>query len=187
MKKLIVLLLILVMGFASCKNSEKQIDKIEISKQYFKELSHSDDSKISNCLTDSITIIEGEYKIIYSKKDYLELLKWDAVFSPNYKILEIEEAGGMVKVKISKIDKRIAFLQETPFIMHQTIKFQKEKIISIETEYLDFKEATWERNKNTLISWIDKNHPELNGFIYDQTESGGMKFLKAIALYKNRK
>ncbi|MEL0650216.1 hypothetical protein V6246_02215 [Algibacter sp. TI.3.09] len=186
MKKLIVLLLILVMGFASCKNSEKQIDKVEISKQYFKALSDSDYSKISNCVTDSIATIEGEYKITYSKKDYLELLKWDAVFNPNYKILEIEEAGGMVIAKISKIDKRIAFLQEVPFITHQTIKFQKEKIINIETEYLDFREATWERNKNTLISWIDKNHPELNGFIHDQTESGGIKFLKAIALYKNR-
>ncbi len=186
MKKLIVLLLILVMGFACCKNSEKQIDKIEISKQYFKELSHSDHSKISNFITDSITTIEGEYEVTYSKKDYLELLKWDAVFSPNYNILEIEEGGGIVKVKISKIDKRIAFLQEVPFIMHQTIKFQKEKIISIETEYLDFREATWEMNKNRLISWVDKNNPELNGFIHDQTESGGIKFLKAIALYKNR-
>ena len=186
MKKLIVLLLILVMGFASCKNSEKQIDKIEISKQYFKALSDSDYSTIYNYLTDSIATIEGEYEVTYSKKDYLELLKWDAVFSPNYNILEIEEAGGMVKVKISKIDKRIAFLQEAPFITHQTIKFQKEKIISIETEYLDFKEATWERNKNRLISWIDKNHPKLNGFIHDQTESGGIKFLKAITLYKNR-
>jgi hypothetical protein len=186
MKKLIVLLLILVMGFASCKNSEKQIDKIEISKQYFKALSDSDYSTIYNYLTDSIATIEGEYEVTYSKKDYLELLKWDAVFSPNYNILEIEEAGGMVKVKISKMDKRIAFLQEAPFITHQTIKFQKEKIISIETEYLDFREATWERNKNRLISWIDKNHPELNGFIHDQTESGGIKFLKAIALYKNR-
>ena len=185
MKKLIVLLLILVLGFASCKNSEKQIDKIEISKQYFKGLSNSDYSKILSCLTDSIATIEGDYKITYSKKDYLELLKWDAVFNPNYKIIEIEEAGEMVKVKISKMDKRIAFLQEAPFITHQTIKFQKEKIISIETEYLDFREATWERNKNTLISWIDKNHPELNGFIHDQTESGGIKFLSAIELYKN--
>ncbi len=52
---------------------------------------------------------------------------------------------------------------------------------------MDFNEGTWERNKNELLSWIDENHSELNGFIYDQTESGGMKFLKAIELYKNKK
>jgi len=186
MRKSIVLLFMLVLGFVSCKNSEKEIDKIEISKQYFNGLNHSDYKKISNYLIDSITTTEGVYKIKYSKTDYLELLKWDAVFNPNYEILEIEAKDGVVKAKISKTDKRIDFLQEAPFITHQTIKFQKEKIISIETEYLSFNEAKWETNKNKLINWIDKNYPELNGFIYDQTESGGIKFLKAIALYKSK-
>lgn len=186
MRKSTVLLLMLIIGFVSCKNSEKQIDKIEISKQYFNSLNHSDYSKMSYWFTDSLTIVEGAYKTRYSKKDYLELLKWDAVFNPNYEILEIEAKYGMVTAKISKMDKRISFLQEVPFIMNQTIKFQNEQIISIETEYLDFKEATWGRNKNKLVSWIAENHPELNGFISDQTESGGIKFLSAIALYKNR-
>jgi hypothetical protein len=187
MNKTIVLFLLLTIGFVSCKNSEKEIARVEIAKQYFKVLDNSDYTKISDWFTDSLTTIEGEYKQTYSKTDYLEFLKWDSVFDPNYEILEIEQKNGIVKAKISKMDKRISFLHEKPFITNQTIKFQNEKIISVETEYLDFNEATWEKNKNGLLSWIDENHPELNGFIYDQTKSGGMKFLKAIELYKNKK
>ncbi len=187
MNKTIVLLLLLTLGFVSCKNSEKEIDSIEIAKQYFNVLDNSDYSKMSNWFADSLTTIEGEYKQTYSKSGYFEFLKWDSVFDPNYEILEIEQKNGIVKAKISKMDKRISFLHEGPFITNQTITFQNEKIISVETEYVDFNETTWEKNRNALLSWIDENHPELNGFIYDQTESGGMKYLKAIELYKNKK
>ena len=187
MNKNIVILLLLTIGFLSCKNSEKKIDRVEIAKQYFKTLDNSDYSKISDWFADSLTTIEGEYKQAYSKSDYLEFLKWDSVFDPNYEILEIGQNNGIVKAKISKLDKRISFLHEEPFITNQIIKFENDKVISVETEYVDFNEATWERNKNVLLSWIDENHPELNGFIYDQTESGGIKFLKAIELYKNKK
>ncbi|WP_299523716.1 hypothetical protein [Winogradskyella sp.] len=187
MNKTIVLLLLLTIGFLSCKNSEKEVDKIEIVKQYFKTLDNSDYSKISDWFADSLTTIEGEYKQAYSKSDYLGFLKWDSVFDPNYEILEIGQNNGIVKAKISKMDKRISFLHEEPFIINQIIKFENDKIISVETEYMGFNEATWERNKNGLLSWIDENHAELNGFIYDQTESGGIKFLKAIELYKNKK
>tara|TARA_R110001583_G_scaffold193907_1_gene363643 strand:- start:554 stop:1114 length:561 start_codon:yes stop_codon:yes gene_type:complete len=186
MNKTIVLLL-LIIGFISCKNSEKEIDRVEIAKQYFKVLDNSDYSKMSDWFADSLTTIEGEYKQTYSKSDYLEFLKWDSVFDPDYEILEIEQKNGIVKARISKMDKRISFLHEEPFITNQTIKFQNGKIISVETEYVDFNVAIWERNRNGLLGWIDENHPELNGFINDQTESGGMKFLKAIELYKNRK
>ena len=185
MKKALLLLL-LTIGFVSCENREKEIDRVEIAKQYFKALDNSDYSKMAEWFADSLTKIEGAYKQTYSKGDYLELLKWDSVFDPKYDILEIEEVEGIVKAKILKMDKRISFLHEEPFLTNQTLIFKNDKIISVEIEYVDFKEATWERNRNGLLSWIDKNHPELNGFIYDQTEVGGMKFLKAIDLYKNK-
>ncbi|KGK28703.1 hypothetical protein [Cellulophaga sp. E6(2014)] len=187
MNKTILLLLLLTIGFISCKNSKKEIDRVEITKQYFKVLVNSDYSKISDWFADSLKTIEGEHKNTYSKSEYLEILKWDSVFEPNYEILEIEQKDGIVKAKISKMDKRIFFLHEKPFIMNQIISFQKNKIISVETDYLNFDYPTWEKNKNGLLSWIDKNHPELNGFINDLTEDGGMKFLKAIELYKNKK
>ncbi|WBL25346.1 hypothetical protein [Zunongwangia sp. HGR-M22] len=187
MNKTIILFLLLTIGFTSCKNTEKKIDRVKIAKQYFKVLDNSDYSKISDWFADSLTMIEGEYKHTYSKSDYLEFLKWDSVFDPNYEILKIEQKNEIVKAKISKIDKRISFLHKEPFITNQTIKFQNEKIITVQTEYVDFNEATWERNKNGLLSWINEHHPELNEFIYDQTKAGGIKFLKAIELYKSEK
>ncbi|MDO6597784.1 hypothetical protein Q4512_12740 [Oceanihabitans sp. 2_MG-2023] len=186
MNKTIILLLFLIIGFVSCKNSKKQIDNIEIAKQYFKVLDDSHYSNVSNWFPDSLTTIEGKHKKAYSKSDYIEFLKWDSVFEPSYKILAIEQKNGLVKAKISKMDKRISFLHEEPFITNEIIEINNTKIIRVETEYVNFNEATWGRNKNRLLTWIDKNHPELNGFIYDQTESGGIKFLQAIEMYKTK-
>ena len=186
MHKIIVVSILLAIGFQSCKLSNKEISKVELARQYFNTLDNSDYSGMSNWFGDSLTTIEGDYKQTYSKDEYFVFLKWDAVFDPNYKILEIVEEDGTVKAKISKIDKRIAFLHEEPFITNQILKFRDNKIVSIEIEYVDFKVAVWEKNKNELLNWIDKNHPELNGFINDQTEEGGKKFLESIELYKNK-
>lgn len=181
-----IILSLLAIGIFSCKNSEKKIDKIEIAKQYFKVLDKSDYAAMSVWFADSLTTIEGDYEQTYSQSDYLKFLKWDAVFDPTYEILEIAQKDETVKAKISKLDKRISFLHEKPFITNQTLNFQNEKIISVETDYETFDQKTWEKNKTALLTWIEKNHPELNGFIYDQTEAGGVKFLKAIELYKTK-
>jgi hypothetical protein len=42
-------------------------------------------------------------------------------------------------------------------------------------------------NREEFFNRIDKNQPELNGFLHDQTKTGGMKYLKAIELYENKK
>ncbi|WP_282081427.1 hypothetical protein [Aquimarina algiphila] len=187
MNRIIILLSFLTIAFLSCKTSKEEIDQLEIAKQYFKVLDNSDYTGIKIWFADSLITKEGEYKQVYSQNEYLEFLKWDSVFDPNYEILEIEQQDGIIKAKISKMDKRIFFLHEEPFITNQSIRFQKNKIVTVEIDYVNFNEKTWEKNKTKLLTWIDENHPELNGFIYDQTETGGIKFLKAIELYKNRK
>tara|TARA_R110000868_G_scaffold220806_1_gene472219 strand:- start:1896 stop:2198 length:303 start_codon:yes stop_codon:yes gene_type:complete len=100
--------------------------------------------------------------------------------------MELEDE--IVKAKISKIDKRLSFLHHEPIVTNQVIRFDKDKIISIETtEYVIFNDSTFVKNRDGLVNWIDENHPELNGFIHDQTENGGLKYLKAIELYRNKK
>ena len=190
MNKIIFLSFFLAIGLISCNNSEKTIDKLEIAKDYYKALDNADDSAITLLLTDSLLTKETEYDYeqTFSLKEYVEWMKWDAVFDPTYEILQIAREDEIVKAKISKIDSRILFLHEEPIITNQVIRFDNDKIISIETtQYVDFKDSIFVQNRDQLVSWIEKNHPELDGFLYDQTEAGGMKYLKAIELYKNKK
>ncbi len=178
---------LLTICFISCKTPEKKPNKLQITKQYFNTLTNSDYSEMSTWFGDSLTTKEGDYDQVYSQSEYLEFLKWDAVFDPTYEILKMEQEGEIVKAKISKQDKRILFLLEEPFITNQILRFQNDKILSVETTYLNFDYPIWKRKKNALLTWTEKNHPELNGFIHDQTEAEGLKFLKAIELYKKSK
>ncbi|WP_407264571.1 hypothetical protein [Tenacibaculum maritimum] len=190
MNKITVLLLLITIGIISCKNSEKEFDKLEIAKKYYKVLDKSNVSGIETLLTDSLLTKETEYDYeqTFSKKEYVEWLKWDSVFKPTYKILKIGQENGTVKAKISKTDKRISFLHKEPIVTEQVIRFDKDKISSIETtKYVIFNNSVFVKNRDGLLNWIDKNHPELNGFIHNQTKSGGMKYLKAIELYENKK
>ena len=191
MNKCIAIVLVLTIGLSSCKNSDSEQDKLEIAKNYFKALNSSNSSEMKAVLSDSLRAVipEYDYEVKFSKRDYIEnWLKWDAVFEPTYTVLDMELVDGMVKAKISKTDKRILFFMGKAFLTNETLKFENEKITTVETQYLNFDEATWDRNKNALLNWSEKQHPELelNRFIYDQTESGGKKLLKAIEGYKNK-
>jgi len=187
MSKIIILSLFLIFGFTSCKNSEKGIDKLEIAKQYYDVLNNSAHSEIRALLTDSIMTKDDDYEQTFSLKEYAEWLNWDSVFDPTYEILEIELEGGIVKAKISKMDKRISFLHEKPIVTNEIIRFDKNKIKNVERNSIIFNVTTFLKNRDGLVNWIDKNHPHLNGFLHDQTEAGGIKYLKAIDLYKNKK
>lgn len=190
MNKFTVFLLLIAIVINSCKNSEKGFDKLEIAKKYYNVLDKSNVSEIEILLTDSLLIKETkyDYEQTFSKKEYIKWLKWDAVFEPTYKILEIKQENKTVKAKISKTDKRISFLHKEPIVSEQIIYFDNDKITSIETaKNVIFNDSIFVKNRDKLLNWIDKNHPELNGFIHDQTETGGIKYLKAIELYQNKK
>lgn len=190
MNKIVILSLLLTIGFTSCKNPKKEIDELEIAKEYYKVLDNSDAAGIVTLLTDSLLTKETQYNYeqTFSLKEYVEWLKWDAVFEPTYKILQIEQEGEIVKARISKTDKRILFLHQEPIVTNQVIRFDANKIVSVETtEYITFNDSIFVKNRDSFLSWIDKNHPDLNGFINDQTEKGGINYLKAIELFKNKK
>jgi len=38
-----------------------------------------------------------------------------------------------------------------------------------------------------FVKWIDENYSELNGFLYPQTKSVGMQYVKSIELFENQK
>ena len=192
MYRILIIYLILLAGLMSCKKTEKTIDKLEIAEKYFKALDKSNSSEMENLLTDSLitTIPKYDYEKRYSKDEYLgKWLKWDSVFEPTYKVLEMNLDNGIVNAKVSKTDKRILFFMQKPFLTNEILRFQNDKIYTVETQYLNFDEATWEKNRSGLLNWTKENHPKLNlnRYINDQTEAGGKKLSKAIELYKNKK
>jgi len=190
MKKKILIILSLIIGIISCKNEKQRVNKLEIAKNYYKFLDLSNSSAMTTLLSDSILIREkqDDYEEQFSRKGYIEWLKWDSVFNPTYNILEIKQDHKAIRAKISKIDKRILFLHEEPMVWYEVIQFDHDKIIKIERiEYETFNIEKFLKNRDKLLKWSNKNHPELKGFLYDQTESGGIKYLKAIQLYNDHK
>lgn len=191
MKKITTVSFLLLVGFLSCKTSEnqkiKETTKLEIAKKFYSALDNSDTSKMYTLLGDSILIRENtdDYEERFSKNGFTVWLDWDSVFEPTYKVLEIEEDNEVVKAKISKIDKRLSFLTEEPMVWNEILRFENNKIVKVERiEYEVFNVPKFLKNRDTLVSWIDKNHPELNGFLFPQTKSTGLNYLKAIELYK---
>jgi len=157
---------------------------------YYAMLDMSNHTGMETILTDSLLTkeTEADYEQTFSLKEYLDWLEWDSVFDPTYEILELEQKGEIVTAKISKIDKRIMFLHGEPIVSNQIIRFNNDQITSIETtKYVVFNDSTFVKNRDELVDWVNQNHPELNGFLHDQTKLGGMKYLKAIELYKNKK
>ena len=192
MNRILIISLILLVGLISCKNPEKTIDKLQIAKNYFVALDESNSAKMEDLLADSLitTIPKYEYEVRYSKNDYLRnWLKWDSIFEPTYEVLEMNMENGTVKAKVSKSDKRIVFFMGKPFVTNEILRFKSDKITEIETEYINFDEETWGKNRTELLNWTKENHPELNLElnINMQNEAGGNKFLKAIEQYENKK
>ena len=184
MKNLVFKLVIIFLFFtASCSSD---CDKICIAEQYYQILNNPDYNKASVLISDSLLTTEGDYRKTFSNKNYIELLKWDAVFKPEYKVLKIKKEGETVKTTVSQTSKRILFLHGTPVIYNQIFKFKGDRISSVETpDYVVFNDSVFISNREKLLIWVRKNHPEINDFIYDQTEIGGLNYLKAINLYNH--
>lgn len=186
MNKLVFVLLI-TFGVLSCKTSENEIDNLEIAKDYYSVLNNSDHTRIKAFLIDSLFTADDTYKQTFTLKEYQEWMQWDSLFHPTYKILDIQKENNTVKAKISKTDKRILFLHEAPIVTHEVLHFDNNKIISIERNTLVFNADTFVKNRDSIVNYIHETHPELNGFLHDQSIHGGLKYLKAIERFKHRK
>ncbi|WP_073176537.1 hypothetical protein [Flagellimonas flava] len=190
MHKILLIAFFIGIACVSCKTSEKEIDQLDITKQYYKALDASNHIVMSNLLTDSLLTRETEYDYeqVFTLDQYKEWVKWDAVFEPTYEVLSILKEDEIVKATVSKNDTRIQFLHGGSIVTNQVLRFSEDKIKSIETtKYVVFNDSLFVKNREEFLSWMEQNHPDLNNFIYDQTEAGGMKYLKAIELFTNRK
>ncbi len=184
------LILIVFVGICfSCDQSrtkEKTPSKEEIVQRYYQALNESDFDAIRNSIADSITQVSGSYVESWSKESFTNWLEWDSSFSPVYTIYNTEEiTENKVKLTVSKTCKRIQFLNEEPTKYVEVFHFDSNKIREIEAgESIVFNDSLWVAKRDTLLAYIHRNHPQLDGFIYDQTKNGAQNYLKAIKLYE---
>lgn len=185
MRNRTLLLFLLFTILISC-NSKKESSEIDLIKAYYLALNESQLSRVSDLFYDSIRMRENNYLYTASKDSFYLKLQWDSIFQPNYELLEIKEVDKGVEVKVSKTDPRILFLNEEPNINKELFTFKQGKIYSSEIlEYIVFNWDLWDENRSKLVNWIQKNHPELEGFLHDQTKQGAINYLKVIKLYQD--
>jgi hypothetical protein len=184
----LLVILGLILTLISCNSTHKSLTHEQIVKDYFYALNTGDFSIISNCISDSIMTTEKEYILTYNQKELYQQFQWDSVFKPKYELTDLKMDSTSVKATVSKICARIVFLQDSAMIYKVQIDFKDNQITKVQTtEYVFLDFAKWQPRRDTLTSWIDKNYPELSGFVYDLTLKGAQNYLTAIDLYKNEK
>lgn len=181
-------LLGLLFFFTSCQNEKKNRSRQQIVEDYFAELNRSNIAEASKFVSPDILGSELEFIQVSNKEDWFRQFRWDSVFNPKYKILEISESEEKVEATISKKCRRIQYLHDGPIVVKVSFEFRNNLISKDHTfEFLKFDFEKWQSRRDSLVSWIDDNHPELSGFIYDQTVKGGQDYLFAIELYQKAK
>jgi len=185
---LLLVILGLIITLISCNLARKNLTNEQIVENYFCGLNAGDFNMISNCISDSIITTEKEYILTHSRKKFYQQFQWDSVFRPKYELTDLKMDSNSVKATVSKICKRIEFLQDSAMIYKVLIDFKDSQITKIQTtEYVFLDFAKWQPRRDTLTSWIDKNYSELSGFVNDLTLKGAQNYLTAIDLYKNKK
>lgn len=175
------------MHFLSGCSNQKLTHKETVTK-YYNAFNSSDYNKIKTLINDSITIIEGDYVMPFTHDSFYEHFKWDSIFKPSYEVVEIKEKNNQIIASVAANSLRYEFLKNNPLTCHYKISFNSGKISKIET--LECNGADWDiwqRQRDSLVSWINKKHPKLDGFIHDLTMNGAINYLKAIELHKNIK
>jgi len=172
----------LILGTCTQRNYEKQ------ARAFYQAMNNSSLSALEELYDDSVRIgNDGEF-ISYSFADYQNWLSWDSTFNPTYKVLELKQSEDYVEATISKACTRIIYLNGEPTVFKEKLRFKNGRIRSVEsTELILFHTEKWVNRRDTLVNWTAEKHPELVGFIYDQTKQGAINYLKAIELFEEAK
>ncbi len=177
------ILAILTLLFLACQRPQEE----QLARDYYQALNRSDFERIAQLQFDSVRVKEGPYNTAYSINDYVNWLQWDSVFRPTYEILDLKTDEEGVVLTVSKVCQRIQFLNGGPMVSKERIQFKEGKMYALEIqEFLSFDGDGWNTKKEQLVNWIAEHHPELNGFINDQSLQGGLNYLKALELYAKR-
>ncbi|WP_420400963.1 hypothetical protein [Flagellimonas sp.] len=181
MKNTLVILSLLLLS-ASC-NQKKPIRK-EMVTQYYQAFEEGNYQKIKALINDTLTITSGDYVTPYTHESFYEFFKWDSIFKTSYDIVQLDEVDNKVIVNVASESVRYKFLKNNPLTCQFNISFDSGKISKIESgECAGADWGIWQKERDSLVSWIQKNHPKLDGFIHDMTMDGAINYVKAIELY----
>ena len=181
--KNIFLLLFILCNLTGCESNT--VTHKETVIKYYNARSTGNYNQIKSTIGDTITIVAGDYVMPYNHSTFYEQFKWDSIFKPSYKIIALEESSDQITALVTQDCIRNDFLKNNPLKCFYKISFSSGKISKIEDvscEDVDWN--AWQQERDSLVNWIKKTHPELDGFINDMTMSGSIKYLKAIELYK---
>lgn len=180
-KFLILSLFLLLVG------CNQKLTRQETVKEYYNAFDSANYNEIKELINDSIAIASGDYVTPYDHESFYEFIKWDSIFKSSYEIIELKEKNDHVFVTVAQHNLRNEFLKNNPLVFQVKISFDSGKISKLEElEYIDVNWSVWNKEKDSLVSWIKDNHTELDGFVNDMTMNGSMNYLKAIELYKTR-
>ena len=178
-------ILLLTAIFTSCGN--QMLSHKETVNRYYKAFDSGDFDKIKRVTHDSITMMNGDFVTPFDNNSFYEFYKWDSVFKPSYKVIELTEQNNDVIATITQKNIRNEFLKNNPLQFKVKLSFSADKISRLEElEYIDVNWQEWNQEKDSLVNWIKVNHPNLDGFVNDMTRKGAINYVRAIELYKGR-
>ena len=182
MKK--ILFVFILIAAASCTKKSTHTEQVTA---YYEGFKNSDYHQIKRTIADSLTIVEGDYTMAFTPESFYQQFKWDSVFKPVYEVVTLKNEDDHVVAMVSVHSLRFEFLKNNPLTCQHKFHFTSGKITSIEN--LDCVDANWEiwqQERDSLVSWVKVNHPELDGFINDLSMKGAKDYLDAIKLYRER-
>lgn len=182
-----IVTLTLIVLFSGCVDKSKT--NVDIVRDYYRGLNQQDFKLVSSRLANNVLTKEIDYIVSENLDEIYVIFQWDSVFNPIYKIINLERiSDDTISAVISRFCKRVNFLQDTSLTYKTIFIFEDNEIVQIETvDFIFLNYDTWGSRRDSLVSWISESHKDLDGFIYDLTPSGAVKYIKAIELYENRK
>ena len=113
-----------------------------------------------------LLILKVVLQLAILKQIYIPFFSGIQSFLQSILLIDVKENQNKVEAIISKECLRIRFLHDSATICRSIFEFEYNKISKISAvENLIFDVSKWQARRDSLVDWIDDNHPDLNGFI----------------------
>ncbi len=180
MRLQIIYFLFLIL-ISSCYSPEETVV------DFYDALNNVDGKNVKQLTSEKIQIIIEGKVVCRNQEELYNGFQCDSVLGARYEILEILMQDSLVEVTLSKSSQKLQFLHDTAIVYKAKIKLTDNRIAEIEVyDYLllEFKKVY--ARQDSLVSWINKNHPELSGFESGESIKNAQNYLKAIELFNNK-